>query len=64
MIAVPEKCALGVSSPTPITSGRQHEEYLSVLDKLASKDNPTSEEEKSAFPFWLVLGAASLQTPG
>src|SRR5258708_340195 len=48
MIAVPEKYALEVSSPTPITSGRQHEEYLSVLDKLASKDNPTSKEEKYA----------------
>jgi HTH-type transcriptional regulator/antitoxin HigA len=48
MIAVSEKYALEVSSPTPITSERQHEEYLSVLDKLASKDNPTSEEEKYA----------------
>ena len=48
MIAVSEKYALEVSSPTPITSGRQHEEYLSVLDKLASKDDPTSEEEKYA----------------
>ena len=35
-------------SPTPITSERQHEEYLSVLDKLASKERPTSEEEKYA----------------
>ena len=50
MIAVPEKYALEVSSPTPITSERQHEQYLSVLDKLASKDNPTSEEEKYAEP--------------
>jgi HTH-type transcriptional regulator / antitoxin HigA len=48
MIEVPEKYALEVSSPTPITSERQHEEYLSVLDKLASKENPTSEEEKYA----------------
>lgn len=48
MIAVSEKYALEVSSPTPITSERQHEEYLSVLDKLAGKDNPTSEEEKYA----------------
>lgn len=48
MIAVPEKYALEVSSPAPITSERQHEEYLEVLDKLASKDNPTSEEEKYA----------------
>jgi HTH-type transcriptional regulator / antitoxin HigA len=48
MIAVPERYALEVSSPTPITSERQHEEYLSVLDKLTSKDNPTDEEEKYA----------------
>ncbi len=48
MIAVPEKYALEVSSPAPVTSERQHEEYLSVLDKLAGKDNPTSEEEKYA----------------
>ena len=48
MIAVPEKYALEVSSPTTITSERQHEQYLSVLDKLASKDNPASEEEKYA----------------
>ena len=48
MIAVSEKYALEVSSPTPITSERQHREYLSVLDKLASKDNPTDEEEKYA----------------
>ncbi|MFZ3200947.1 MAG: hypothetical protein WA175_07335 [Candidatus Acidiferrales bacterium] len=48
MIAVSEKYALEVGSPTPITSERQHEEYLSVLDKLASKEHPTSEEEKYA----------------
>src|SRR5487761_892585 len=48
MIVVSEKYALEVGAPTPITSERQHEEYLSVLDKLASKDHPTSEEEKYA----------------
>src|SRR6266446_807890 len=48
MIGVPEKYSLEVSSPTPIASQRQREEYLSVLDKLASKDNPTREEEKYA----------------
>jgi HTH-type transcriptional regulator/antitoxin HigA len=48
MIAVSEKYALEVSSPTPIASERQHKEYLSVLDRLASKDNPTNEEEKYA----------------
>lgn len=47
-IAVSEKYALEVGSPTPITSERQHEEYLSVLDKLANKDNPTTDEEKYA----------------
>ena len=48
MIEVPERYALEVASPTPITSERQHEQYLSVLDKLATKDNPTPEEEKYA----------------
>ena len=48
MIAVPEKYALEVSSPTTITSERQHEQYLSVLDKLASKDNPANDEVKYA----------------
>jgi HTH-type transcriptional regulator/antitoxin HigA len=48
MIAVSDKYALEVGSPTPITSERQHEEYLSVLDKLASKENSTKEEEKYA----------------
>jgi len=46
MIGVPEKYELEVSSPAPIASERQHEEYLSVLDRLASKENPTREEEK------------------
>ena len=48
MIVVSERYVLEVSSPTPITSERQHDEYLAVLDKLASKDNPTSGEEKYA----------------
>jgi HTH-type transcriptional regulator/antitoxin HigA len=48
MIAVSEKYAMEVGSPTPITSVRQHEEYLLVLNKLASKANPTREEEKYA----------------
>ena len=48
IVAVPEKYALEVASPTPITSERQHEQYLSVLDKLASKEKPTTEEEKYA----------------
>ena len=48
MIEVPEKYALEVSSPMPITPERQHEDYLTVLDKLAGKDRPTPEEEKYA----------------
>src|SRR5271170_4332580 len=48
MIAISGKYALQINSPTPITSERQHEDYLAVLDKLASKANPTSEEEKYA----------------
>jgi len=57
MIAVPERYALEISSPTPITSERQHEEYLSVLDKLASKDNPTTEEEKYAEVLIILIEA-------
>jgi len=48
MIEVPKKYALDIRSPAPITSERQHEEYVSVLAKLASKERPTAEEEKYA----------------
>src|SRR5215467_4230470 len=48
MIAVAEKYAIEVNMPVPITSERQHQEYVLVLDKLASKKNPTNEEEKYA----------------
>ncbi len=48
IVAVPEKYTLKVASPTPIISERQHEQYLSVLEKLASKEKPTTEEEKYA----------------
>jgi len=48
MISVPKEYALEVGSPTPIASERQLAEYLSVLDRLASKENPTTEEEKYA----------------
>jgi len=48
MIEVSEKYALEVRSPTAITSEQQHAQYLSVLEKLASKESPTSEEEKYA----------------
>ena len=47
-IAVTEKYSLEVSAPAPITTERQHEEYLAVLDRLASKSNPTRDEEKYA----------------
>jgi len=57
MIAVHGKYALEVSSPTPITSERQHEQYLSVLDRLASKDNPTTEEEKYAEVLMILVEA-------
>jgi HTH-type transcriptional regulator/antitoxin HigA len=57
MIAVPEKYALEVSSPTPITSERQHEEYLTIVDKLASKNKPTSEEEKYAEVLIMLIEA-------
>ena len=48
IVTVPEKYELPVSSPAPITSERQHEHYLSVLEKLAGRENPTPEEEKYA----------------
>jgi HTH-type transcriptional regulator/antitoxin HigA len=57
IIAVPEKYALEVGSPTPITSERQHARYLSVLDKLAGKDNPTTEEEKYAEVLMTLIAA-------
>jgi len=48
IMSVHEKYTLEVGTPTPIASERQHEEYLSVLDKLANKEDPTREEEKYA----------------
>lgn len=48
MIAVAEKYTLEINAPAPITSERQYEDYLAVLDKLASKDRPTKEEEQYA----------------
>jgi HTH-type transcriptional regulator / antitoxin HigA len=48
MIVVNEKYALDVGSPTAITSERQHDEYLGVLDRLMQKPNPSREEEKYA----------------
>jgi HTH-type transcriptional regulator / antitoxin HigA len=57
MITVAEKYALEVRSPTPITSERQHQEYLSVLDKLANKENPASENEKYAAVLMTLIEA-------
>lgn len=48
MIAVSEKYSLELGAPTTISSERQHEEYLAVLDKLSSKERPTKQEEKYA----------------
>lgn len=48
MIEVNEKYALDVGAPTAITSERQHDEYLGVLDRLMQKPNPSREEEKYA----------------
>jgi HTH-type transcriptional regulator/antitoxin HigA len=48
MIEVAEKYALEVSAPRPITSDRQHQEYLRVLDRLADKSNATPDEESYA----------------
>lgn len=36
------------SRPTAIASRREHEECLSALERLASKENPTPDEEKYA----------------
>jgi HTH-type transcriptional regulator/antitoxin HigA len=57
MVTVSRKYTLEISSPTPITSDRQHTEYLSVLDKLASKEKPTSEEEKYAAVLMTLIEA-------
>ena len=48
VIEISEKYALEVGAPTAITSERQHQEYLTVLDKLAGKERPTGDEEKYA----------------
>lgn len=48
MIGVAEKYAIDISMPVPITSEHQHAEYLSVLDKLASKEKLTVEEDQYA----------------
>jgi len=48
MIEVSEKYALEAGAPTAITSERQHQEYLAVLDKLTNTARPTSDEEKYA----------------
>jgi antitoxin component HigA of HigAB toxin-antitoxin module len=48
MIAVAEKYALEMSMPMPITSDRQHRDYLSVLDKLARKPELSRDEDNYA----------------
>lgn len=48
MIEVSEKYVLEAGAPTAITSERQHQEYLAVLDRLAGKERPTTQEEKYA----------------
>jgi HTH-type transcriptional regulator/antitoxin HigA len=48
MIEIAEKYALEVGAPTAIASERQHQEYLAVLDRLASKERPSGDEEKYA----------------
>ena len=60
-ITVPEKYALQVSSPTPITSARQYEQYLSVLDQLAGKANPTAEEEKYAKVLMMLINEEGMR---
>lgn len=57
MIEVSEKYALDAGTPRAITSERQHEEYLAVFDRLASKVRPTSEEEKYAEVLMMLIGA-------
>jgi HTH-type transcriptional regulator / antitoxin HigA len=57
MIEVSEKYALDAATPAPITSERQHEEYLAVLDKLASKERPSGEEEKYGEVLMTLIGA-------
>ena len=57
IIAVSEKYALEVGSPTPITSERQYEEYVLILDKLSSRENPTREEEKYAEVLMILIEA-------
>lgn len=48
MIAVAARYSLNVGMPIPITSQRQHAEYLSVLDELASQESLTREEDQYA----------------
>jgi hypothetical protein len=50
MIAISERYALEVGSPTAITLERQHEEYLAVLDRLANKKNRAAEKKNILKP--------------
>jgi HTH-type transcriptional regulator / antitoxin HigA len=57
MIAVDEKYAINVPTPTPITSEHQHREYLSVVDHLVSKEGLTREEDKYAQVLTTLIAA-------
>lgn len=57
MIAVAPRYAVDVSMPVPITSERQHAEYLSVLDQLASKGELTRDEDKYAQVLMMLIEA-------
>lgn len=62
MIAVAPKYALDIRMPLPITSERQHAEYLSVLDRLAKKEELTREEDKYAQVLMMLIEAYEDQT--
>jgi len=57
MIAVAQKYALDVNMPMPITSERQHADYLAVLDKLANKETLTREEDNYAQVLMMLIEA-------
>jgi HTH-type transcriptional regulator / antitoxin HigA len=61
MIAVAEKYTIDVSMPVAITSERQHSEYLSVLDELASKPSLTKQENQYAQVLMTLIEAYEAQ---
>jgi HTH-type transcriptional regulator / antitoxin HigA len=64
MIAVDEKYAIDVRTPTPITSEHQHREYLSVVDHLVSKEGLTREEDKYAQVLTTLIAAYEEENHG